>query len=85
MDSEAITRHKIADRFFIAEEEKIKEVEVCYLAAAELKFDEEIEGSCRTKSGRNIVVLPYLLFTGLLMKHIEKKRSAQYAVGRDKK
>ncbi len=30
-------------------EEKIKKVEVCYLAAAEPKFEGEVKGSCRTK------------------------------------
>lgn len=53
-------------------EENIKEVEVCYLAAAEPKFDEKLKEIVEQKE-RNIVVLPYLLFTGLLMKHVEKE------------
>lgn len=53
-------------------EENIKEVEVCYLAAAEPKFDERLKEIVEQKE-RNIVVLPYLLFTGLLMKHVEKE------------
>ena len=53
-------------------EEKIKKVEVCYLAAAEPKFEEKLKEVVERKE-KNIVVLPYLLFTGLLMKHIEKK------------
>ena len=53
-------------------EEKIKKVEVCYLAAAEPKFEEKLKEVVERKE-KNIVVLPYLLFTGLLMKHIEKE------------
>ncbi|MGG0726950.1 sirohydrochlorin chelatase [Bacillus paramycoides] len=53
-------------------EKNIIKVEVCYLAAAEPKFDEKLKEIVEQKE-RNIVVLPYLLFTGLLMKHIEKE------------
>ncbi|MGQ0420875.1 CbiX/SirB N-terminal domain-containing protein, partial [Bacillus sp. HC-Mk] len=52
--------------------EKVKKVEVCYLAAAEPKFEEKLKEVVERKE-KNIVVLPYLLFTGLLMKHIEKE------------
>ncbi|MGE0994252.1 sirohydrochlorin chelatase, partial [Bacillus sp. GMa5/2] len=53
-------------------EEKIKKVEVCYLAAAEPKFEKKLQEVVERKA-ENIIVLPYLLFTGLLMKHIEKE------------
>lgn len=53
-------------------EEKIKKVEVCYLAAAEPKFEKKLQEVVERKV-ENIIVLPYLLFTGLLMKHIEKE------------
>ncbi|MDM5187717.1 sirohydrochlorin chelatase [Bacillus sp. DX4.1] len=53
-------------------EEKIKRVEVCYLAAAEPRFEEKLKEVVERKE-ENVVVLPYLLFTGLLMKHIEKE------------
>ena len=43
------------------------------LAAAEPKFEEKLKEVVERKE-KNIVVLPYLLFTGLLMKHIEKVR-----------
>ncbi|MHB0798744.1 sirohydrochlorin chelatase [Bacillus thuringiensis] len=59
-------------------EEKIKKVEVCYLAAAEPKFERKLKGVVE-REVENIVVLPYLLFTGLLMKHIEKE-VRQYAL-----
>ncbi|PFJ18866.1 cobalamin biosynthesis protein CbiX [Bacillus cereus] len=53
-------------------EEKIEKVEVCFLAAVEPKFEEKLKEVVERKA-KNIVVLPYLLFTGLLMKHIEKE------------
>ncbi|WP_242214020.1 sirohydrochlorin chelatase [Bacillus cereus group sp. BfR-BA-01383] len=53
-------------------EKKIKKVEVCYLAAAEPKFEVKLKEVVERKE-ENIVVLPYLLFTGLLMKHVEKE------------
>ncbi|PEV64421.1 sirohydrochlorin chelatase [Bacillus thuringiensis] len=59
-------------------EEKIKKVEVCYLAAAEPKFERKLKEVVE-REVENIVVLPYLLFTGLLMKHIEKE-VRQYAL-----
>lgn len=53
-------------------EENIKEVEICYLAAAEPKFEEKLREVVEREK-KSIVVLPYLLFTGLLMKHVEKE------------
>ncbi|MEY8349715.1 sirohydrochlorin chelatase [Bacillus cereus] len=53
-------------------EEKVKKVEVCYLAAAEPRFEEKLKEVTKRKE-ENIVILPYLLFTGLLMKHIERE------------
>ncbi|WP_377866317.1 sirohydrochlorin chelatase [Bacillus sp. R86525] len=53
-------------------EENIKEVEICYLAAVEPKFEEKLREVVERKE-KSIVVLPYLLFTGLLMKHVEKE------------
>jgi len=53
-------------------EEKVKKVEVCYLAAAEPRFEEKLKEVVK-RANENIVVLPYLLFTGLLMKHIERE------------
>lgn len=53
-------------------EENIKEVEICYLAAAEPKFEEKLREVVERKE-KSVVVLPYLLFTGLLMKHVEKE------------
>ncbi|PFW88117.1 cobalamin biosynthesis protein CbiX [Bacillus pseudomycoides] len=54
------------------QEEKVGKVEVCYLAAAEPRFEEKLKVVVN-RANENIVVLPYLLFTGLLMKHIERE------------
>ena len=44
-----------------------------------VKFEEKLKEVVEQKE-KNIVVLPYLLFTGLLMKHIEKE-VRQYELG----
>ncbi|WP_459501029.1 sirohydrochlorin chelatase [Bacillus sp. C1] len=54
------------------QKEKVRKVEVCYLAAAEPRFEGKLDEVIKKVPG-NIVVLPYLLFTGLLMKHIESE------------
>lgn len=53
-------------------EEKIRTVEICYLAAAQPRFEEKLKEVVK-QTRETIVVLPYLLFTGLLMKHIERE------------
>ncbi|MGF9966770.1 sirohydrochlorin chelatase [Bacillus rhizoplanae] len=59
----------IASLFETADE--VAEVEVCYLAAAKPQFEEKLEELIQTTNAP-IAILPYLLFTGLLMKRIEK-------------
>ncbi|CAN7386881.1 sirohydrochlorin chelatase [Rossellomorea sp. LjRoot5] len=49
----------------------ISEVRTCYLTAASPSFTETLESLKNTEG--NVVFLPYLLFTGLLMKGIEKE------------
>ncbi|WP_445490774.1 sirohydrochlorin chelatase [Niallia sp. 03133] len=46
-------------------------VKDCYLTAAEPSFTEGIE-SANLSSSKNILVIPYLLFTGILMKSMTK-------------
>lgn len=50
----------------------INRVSVCYLAAAEPRFDEGLETVCNEAAGR-IIVVPYLLFSGLLLTEVAKK------------
>ena len=49
----------------------IKHVEVCFLTAAEPSFQEGLEGS-NESGAEQVFVIPYLFFTGILMKKIEK-------------
>jgi sirohydrochlorin ferrochelatase len=48
-----------------------KEVHICYLAANSPTFEEGLEGLIKQR--KKVFVLPYLLFTGILMKGMEKK------------
>ncbi|WP_242217157.1 sirohydrochlorin chelatase [Bacillus cereus group sp. BfR-BA-01380] len=59
----------IASLFEMADE--VAEVEVCYLAAAKPQFEEKLRELVQITNAP-IVIFPYLLFTGLLMKRIEK-------------
>lgn len=59
----------IASLFETADE--VAKAEVCYLAAAKPQFEEELRELVQTTNAP-IVIFPYLLFTGLLMKRIEK-------------
>ncbi|PHA03686.1 cobalamin biosynthesis protein CbiX [Bacillus pseudomycoides] len=59
----------IASLFETADE--VAKVEVCYLAAAKPQFEEKMEELIQTTNAP-IAILPYLLFTGLLMKRIER-------------
>ncbi|MCA1058702.1 sirohydrochlorin chelatase [Rossellomorea aquimaris] len=49
----------------------LREVRTCYLTAASPSFTETLESVKNTEE--NVVFIPYLLFTGLLMKGIEKE------------
>lgn len=54
-------------------EERVQKVKVwdCYLTAAKPSFEEALI-LANTSSYRQVVVIPYLLFTGILMKSMEK-------------
>ena len=54
---------------------KVLKVEVCYLAAATPSFDEGLQASINSGS-KQIFVVPYLWFTGLLVKSMQKKINA---------
>ncbi|WYP28031.1 sirohydrochlorin chelatase [Alkalihalobacillus sp. FSL W8-0930] len=65
-----------SDLFKIArlawEQTPIKDVEVCFIAATHPTVDEGLEKAARLESD-TIYVIPYLLFTGVLMKGLEKQ------------
>ncbi len=50
----------------------IEHVSVCYLAAAEPRFSERLEDIIKIAEGK-IIILPYLLFSGLLLAEVNQK------------
>lgn len=50
----------------------IEHVSVCYLAAAEPRFSERLEEIIQIAGGK-IIVLPYLLFSGLLVAEVDQR------------
>ncbi len=60
----------------------VRSVETCYLAATKPTFPEGIEHVLQLKTSQ-VYVLPYLLFTGILMKTMEK--TIQSVTGTNKK
>lgn len=73
--SSEITRsvEEIAAKLAVMAE--VPNVEVCYLAAAAPSFDEGLQASINSGS-KQIFVVPYLWFTGLLVKSMQKKINA---------
>ena len=49
----------------------VKRVEVCFLTAAKPSFQEGLEEAKRS-GAKQVFVIPYLFFTGILMGKIEK-------------
>jgi sirohydrochlorin ferrochelatase len=64
--------NQIANR--ILKKIPFQKVSVCYLAAANPTFDEGIK-QAQSDSNSQVFVIPYLLFTGILMKEMEQKIS----------
>ncbi|MEH7336434.1 sirohydrochlorin chelatase [Neobacillus drentensis] len=50
----------------------VERVSVCFLAAAEPRLDEGLENICNGAAGR-VIVVPYLLFSGLLLNEVNQK------------
>ncbi|KMK76057.1 sirohydrochlorin chelatase [Alkalihalobacillus pseudalcaliphilus] len=59
----------------------VKQVEVCFLAATEPTLEEGIEKILRSETEK-LILLPYLLFTGVLMKSLEQKKKVIESQGR---
>jgi sirohydrochlorin ferrochelatase len=51
----------------------IKDVTVCYLAATEPKLKEGLETISADSDGGRVIVVPYLLFSGLLSAEVERE------------
>ena len=56
----------------ILEKIPFQKVSVCYLAAANPTFDEGIQ-QAKMSGNSQVFVIPYLLFTGVLMREMEYK------------
>ncbi|WP_052504391.1 CbiX/SirB N-terminal domain-containing protein [Rossellomorea aquimaris] len=52
---------------------ELADVRTCYLTVASPSFSDTLESVRKTE--RNVIFIPYLLFTGLLMKGIEREIS----------
>ncbi|TMU87395.1 sirohydrochlorin chelatase [Bacillus sp. BHET2] len=50
---------------------QLKEVKTCYLTAASPSFNKTLESFKKTES--NVIFIPYLLFTGILMQEIDRE------------
>ncbi len=61
----------------------VRNVQVCYLAAASPTFKDGLDSICNEASGR-VIVIPYLLFSGLLLsevvREVNKKIKAGFSV-----
>lgn len=61
----------------------VRNVQVCYLAAASPTFKDGLDSICNEDSGR-VIVIPYLLFSGLLLsevvREVNKKVKAGFSV-----
>lgn len=50
----------------------VRQIDVCYLAAQQPNLEAGLAAQLKNKS-KKVFVVPYLLFSGLLMEHLEKK------------
>jgi sirohydrochlorin ferrochelatase len=66
----------------IKERLKANYVDVCYLAAAEPRLDEGLEKISKSTTGK-IIVIPYLLFSGLLLNEVNRKVQARQKLGQN--
>ncbi|WP_455661640.1 sirohydrochlorin chelatase [Pradoshia sp.] len=66
----------------VKERMAFEQVESCYLAAASPTFQEGIEHICKRASGR-VIVVPYLLFEGLLLAEVRREVRKRAGNGED--
>ena len=59
----------------------ISQIDVCYLAATTPTFAEGLERICRESSG-SVVVVPYLLFGGLLLSEVQSEVKKKQQAGK---
>lgn len=68
----AVVKDLTAVAALVKKQSGIEDIRTCYLTAATPRFDETLAELAHCK-GKDIFFVPYLLFTGLLMKEIEEK------------
>ncbi|MGN7175244.1 sirohydrochlorin chelatase [Cytobacillus sp. SAFR-174] len=59
---------------------RVKNVQVCYLAAAAPSFQDGLDSICQKASG-NVIVIPYLLFSGLLLSEVVREVNKKVKAG----
>ena len=64
----------------ISERLSVKNVQVCYLAAAAPSFQDGLDSICQKASG-NVIVIPYLLFSGLLLSEVVREVNKKVKAG----
>ncbi|PLR83025.1 sirohydrochlorin chelatase [Bacillus canaveralius] len=64
----------------IEERLAIQQVHVCYLAASRPLLDEGLDVVCGNAAGR-VIVIPYLLFDGILLNEVRQKVGRRQALG----
>lgn len=65
----------------LGEKYSLRYIDVCFLYGTGLSFDETLQ-QLRQTSHAQVFIIPYLLFSGILMKHIEKKIAQHASIGR---
>ena len=63
----------------LGEKYPFRQVDVCFLYGATPSFDEGLQ-QLRQTGGKQVFIIPYLLFAGVLRKGIEKKVAQQVAI-----
>ncbi|KON88312.1 cobalamin biosynthesis protein CbiX [Sporosarcina globispora] len=58
----------------------VKNVQLCYLAAAAPSFKDGLDSICNEASGR-VIVIPYLLFSGLLLSEVIREINKKIKMG----
>ncbi|MEK3854428.1 sirohydrochlorin chelatase [Cytobacillus sp. FSL H8-0458] len=64
----------------ISQRLRVENVQVCYLAASAPTFQDGLDSICQKVSG-NVIVIPYLLFSGLLLSEVVREVNKKVKAG----
>ncbi|WKB34630.1 sirohydrochlorin chelatase [Terrilactibacillus sp. S3-3] len=78
--SDPNTKRDFSEICRLLQQKGIRRVSACYLAAAAPSFDEGLQQASENEQ-EDVFVIPYLLFTGVLMKTMKRKIGLQNAKG----